>query len=29
MIENVIELDAVDEQRAYGESLPPGLRLLD
>ncbi len=29
MIENVIELDVLDEQRAYGESLPPGLRLVD
>jgi len=29
MVENVVELDVVDEQRAFGESLPPGLRLLD
>jgi hypothetical protein len=29
MVENVVEIDAADEQRAFGESLPPGLRLLD
>jgi hypothetical protein len=29
MVENVVEIDASDEQRAFGESLPPGLRLLD
>ncbi len=29
MVESVVELDAADEQRAFGESLPPGLRLVD
>ena len=29
MVQNVVEFDAADEQRAYGESLPPGLRLMD
>lgn len=29
MVEDVVELDAADEQRAFGESLPPGLRLID
>jgi hypothetical protein len=29
MIESVVELSAVDEQRVFGESLPPGLRLVD
>lgn len=29
MVEKVVEFDAADEQRAFGESLPPGLRLID
>ena len=29
MVDRPIEIDAADEQRAFGESLPPGLRLLD
>jgi hypothetical protein len=29
MVTQVIELDAVDERRIFGESLPPGLRLVD
>jgi hypothetical protein len=28
MVEQVTELDADDEQRVFGESLPPGLRLV-
>ena len=28
MVENAVQLDAADEQRAFGESLPPGLRLV-
>ena len=28
MVEEVAELDQTDEQRAFGDSLPPGLRLM-
>jgi hypothetical protein len=28
LISNVVELDKADERRAFGESLPAGLRLL-
>jgi hypothetical protein len=28
MVTQVIELDAADERRVFGESLPPGLRLV-
>jgi len=28
MVRELIELDAADEQQAFGESLPPGLRLM-
>ncbi len=28
MVSDVVELDEADEQRAFGESLPPGLRLM-
>ncbi len=28
MVSQVVELDAADEQQAFGESLPPGLRLV-
>lgn len=28
MVSQVVELDAADEQQAFGESLPPGLRLI-
>ncbi|MDX1655956.1 MAG: molecular chaperone DnaK, partial [Candidatus Competibacteraceae bacterium] len=28
MVEEVVELDEADEKRIYGESLPPGLRLV-
>jgi hypothetical protein len=29
MVAEVTRLDAADERRVFGESLPPGLRLLD
>jgi hypothetical protein len=29
MVSQVTELDKADEQRMFGEALPPGLRLLD
>jgi molecular chaperone DnaK (HSP70) len=29
MVREVTHLDAADERRVFGESLPPGLRLLD
>ncbi len=28
MVETVVELDEADEKRVFGESLPPGLRLV-
>jgi hypothetical protein len=28
MVSQVVELDAADEQQVFGESLPPGLRLM-
>jgi hypothetical protein len=28
MVGRVVELAAEDEQQAFGESLPPGLRLM-
>lgn len=28
MVSEVVELDVLDEQRAFGDSLPPGLRLV-
>ncbi|MEA3412221.1 MAG: Hsp70 family protein [Pseudomonadota bacterium] len=28
MVSQVVELDAADEQQVFGESLPPGLRLV-
>ena len=28
MVEQVTELDESDERHAFGESLPPGLRLI-
>jgi hypothetical protein len=27
-VRNVVELDKADERRAFGESLPAGLRLM-
>lgn len=29
MVEEVVELDEADQKRMFGESLPPGLRLVD
>jgi hypothetical protein len=29
MVREVTHLDEADEGRVFGESLPPGLRLLD
>lgn len=29
MVREVVHLDAADERRIFGESLPPGLRLID
>jgi hypothetical protein len=29
MVTEVTHLDEADERRVFGESLPPGLRLLD
>ncbi|HQE40967.1 MAG TPA: hypothetical protein PLC55_16870 [Zoogloea sp.] len=28
MVEEVVELDEADAGRVFGESLPPGLRLI-
>jgi hypothetical protein len=28
MVEQVTELDEADEKQVFGESLPPGLRLI-
>ncbi len=28
MVRELTELDAADEKRVFGDSLPPGLRLL-
>jgi len=29
LVQNVAELDSADESLVFGESLPPGLRLVD
>jgi uncharacterized protein YjeT (DUF2065 family) len=29
MVREVMQLEEADERRVFGESLPPGLRLLD
>jgi len=29
MVSEVVQLDAADEQALFGESLPPGLVLVD
>jgi hypothetical protein len=28
MVEDVVELDAVDEKKIWGDALPPGIRLV-
>jgi hypothetical protein len=28
MVSHVVELSEADERRAFGESLPPGLKLI-
>ncbi|HLA35766.1 MAG TPA: molecular chaperone DnaK, partial [Rhodocyclaceae bacterium] len=29
MVDSVVEIDEADERRAFGESLPPGLKLIE